>query len=48
MVHWSWLILAFYGGMLLAIVMLALCASAGRADRQLEEINNHTTKEVPS
>jgi hypothetical protein len=36
MIHWPWLIVAFYAGMAVAIVSIAFCNAASCADKQTE------------
>ncbi|BDV42410.1 hypothetical protein GURASL_13330 [Geotalea uraniireducens] len=38
MIHWGWLIAAFYGGVLAGIAVIAPCRAAKDADERMERI----------
>ena len=37
MIHWGWLVLAFYGGVFAGFACLALCSAAGTADERITD-----------
>jgi hypothetical protein len=45
MIHWGWLIVAFYGGLFAGVGLLALCTAAKSADEQMDCFKCNLKKE---